>query len=65
MSTSSRAAFHNTHLAIPRRRVSIVDYKGNVIYDHFVQPTNAVADHRTNTTGITAANLRPERTSLP
>ncbi|GJE99633.1 ribonuclease H-like protein [Phanerochaete sordida] len=52
----------DTHMVA---RVSIVDYKGNVIYDHFVQPTNAVADHRTNTTGITAANLRPEHGALP
>ncbi|KAF9244623.1 ribonuclease H-like domain-containing protein [Melanogaster broomeanus] len=38
-------------------RVSIVDFKGNVILDTFVAPTMQVTDFRTATTGIEASHL--------
>lgn len=38
-------------------RVSIVDFKGNVLLDTFVSPTMQVSDYRTATTGIEAAHL--------
>lgn len=41
-------------------RVSIVDYRGQELYDHYVLPTNTVTDYRTATTGITAGNLHPD-----
>lgn len=39
-------------------RVSIVDYKGAVVFDKFVSPTMPVTDYRTVTTGITSAHLQ-------
>ena len=38
-------------------RVSIVDFRGNVILDTFVAPTMQVSDYRTTTTGIEACHL--------
>ncbi len=38
-------------------RVSVVDYRGQVLYDQFVQPTIAVTDYRTAQTGIVARDL--------
>lgn len=38
-------------------RVAVCDYRGQTVYDTFVQPTRDVTDYRTNTTGIGAANL--------
>ncbi|KAJ2928760.1 hypothetical protein H1R20_g8157, partial [Candolleomyces eurysporus] len=40
-------------------RVSIVDYKGTVIFDRYVLPTMPVTDYRTVTTGIGASHLQP------
>ncbi|TFK30345.1 hypothetical protein FA15DRAFT_683734 [Coprinopsis marcescibilis] len=40
-------------------RVSIVDYKGSVVFDHYVVPTLPVTDYRTAVTGITETHLRP------
>ncbi|KAH7883513.1 hypothetical protein F5I97DRAFT_1813689 [Phlebopus sp. FC_14] len=39
-------------------RVSIVDYRGNVILDTFVSPTMQVSDYRTATTGIGPSDLQ-------
>jgi len=39
------------------RRVSIVDYRGQVLLDTYVQPTMPVADYRTAITGIEAKSL--------
>ncbi|KIM48281.1 hypothetical protein M413DRAFT_16251 [Hebeloma cylindrosporum] len=38
-------------------KVSIVNYRGDSVYDSFVIPTTTVTDYRTATTGITAAHL--------
>lgn len=38
-------------------RVSIVNFRGNVILDTFVAPTMQVSDYRTSTTGIEACHL--------
>ncbi|KAG6381110.1 hypothetical protein JVT61DRAFT_5508 [Boletus reticuloceps] len=38
-------------------RVSIVDFRGNVILDTCVAPTMQVSDYRTSTTGIEACHL--------
>ncbi|KAI9461842.1 hypothetical protein HD554DRAFT_2027971 [Boletus coccyginus] len=38
-------------------RVSIVDFRGDVILDTFVAPTMQVSDYRTTTTGIEACHL--------
>lgn len=38
-------------------RVSVVDFRGNVILDTFVAPTMQVSDYRTTTTGIEACHL--------
>lgn len=40
-------------------RVSVVDYRGQVLYDTLVQPTLPVTDYRTTTTGIQPADLTP------
>ncbi|KAG2023570.1 MipD protein, variant 2 [Coprinopsis cinerea AmutBmut pab1-1] len=39
--------------------VSIVDYRGAVVYDHYVVPTLPVTDYRTGATGITESLLQP------
>ncbi|EFI28608.1 hypothetical protein CC1G_13634 [Coprinopsis cinerea okayama7 len=41
------------------KRVSIVDYRGAVVYDHYVVPTLPVTDYRTGATGITESLLQP------
>ncbi|PFH49214.1 hypothetical protein AMATHDRAFT_148109, partial [Amanita thiersii Skay4041] len=38
-------------------RVSITDYRGNVILDTFVRPTHSVQDYRTPETGIQFSHL--------
>ncbi|KAF8560291.1 hypothetical protein OG21DRAFT_1401218 [Imleria badia] len=38
-------------------RVSIIDFKGNMMLDTFVSPTMQVSDYRTSTTGIEACHL--------
>lgn len=38
-------------------RVSLVDYRGNVILDTYVRPTMPVTDYRTASTGIEAHHL--------
>lgn len=38
-------------------RVSIVDFRGDVMLDTFVAPTMQVSDYRTTTTGIEACHL--------
>jgi hypothetical protein len=38
-------------------RVSIVDFRGNVMLDTFVSPTMQVSDYRTTTTGIEDSHL--------
>ncbi|KAH6917485.1 hypothetical protein BKA70DRAFT_1367910 [Coprinopsis sp. MPI-PUGE-AT-0042] len=40
-------------------RVSLVEYRGAVLYDRFVAPTLPVTDYRTAVTGITAGDLQP------
>ena len=40
-------------------RVAIVDYRGHVIYEAYVQPTNAVTDLRAGSTGLEPADLAP------
>ncbi|KAL5535483.1 hypothetical protein ACEPAF_3577 [Sanghuangporus sanghuang] len=41
-------------------RVSLVNYRGTVILDVYVQPTMDVTDYRTSTTGIEAKHLLPD-----
>lgn len=43
-------------------RISIVDYKGDQLYDSFVLPKEAVTDYRTYVSGITPELLRSART---
>ncbi|KAH8120573.1 hypothetical protein DFH11DRAFT_74416 [Phellopilus nigrolimitatus] len=38
-------------------RVSVTDYRGNVLYDSFVRPTIRVEDYRTLVTGLQAEHL--------
>lgn len=38
-------------------RVSIVDYRGRIIFDKYVAPTMQVTDYRTSTTGILDSHL--------
>ncbi|PAV22343.1 nucleotide-binding frt1 [Pyrrhoderma noxium] len=38
-------------------RVTLVDYRGNIVMDYYVQPTMPVTDYRTSTTGIEAKDL--------
>ncbi|KAF9229206.1 hypothetical protein BS17DRAFT_792179 [Gyrodon lividus] len=38
-------------------RVSVVDFRGNVLLDTFVSPTMQVSDYRTATTGIETSHL--------
>ncbi|OBZ79783.1 RNA exonuclease 4 [Grifola frondosa] len=38
-------------------RVTITDYRGNVVLDSFVRPTQPVSDYRTNETGLQPAHL--------
>ena len=45
------------HLTSLSSRVSIVNFRGNVILDTFVAPTMQVSDYRTTTTGIEACHL--------
>ncbi|KAG8936344.1 hypothetical protein FRC03_000132 [Tulasnella sp. 419] len=40
-------------------RCAIVDYRGQVIYDFFVQPTAEVTNYRTPTTGLESKHLQP------
>ncbi|VDC03187.1 unnamed protein product [Peniophora sp. CBMAI 1063] len=42
-------------------RVAVVDFRGQVIVDYFVQPTMQVTDYRTATTGIQPQYLVPGR----
>lgn len=39
-------------------KVAITDFRGQEIYHVFVQPTIAVTDYRTASTGIEAAHLQ-------
>ncbi|KIP12525.1 hypothetical protein PHLGIDRAFT_113607 [Phlebiopsis gigantea 11061_1 CR5-6] len=41
----------------PGGRVSVVNYKGAVLYEYYVAPTNPVTDYRHGTTGIQAHHL--------
>ncbi|KAH9921986.1 uncharacterized protein BXZ73DRAFT_21737, partial [Epithele typhae] len=38
-------------------RVTLTDYRGNIIYDTYVQPTQPVADYRTAETGLRREHL--------
>ncbi|THH32323.1 hypothetical protein EUX98_g1852 [Antrodiella citrinella] len=38
-------------------RVTLVDYRGNVIYDSYVRPTQLVCDYRTEVTGLLPSHL--------
>ncbi|KAL5495586.1 hypothetical protein ACEPAI_1049 [Sanghuangporus weigelae] len=49
-------------LATPQRvpilaRVSVVDYRGNILYDSFVRPTHQIEDLRSSITGLLAEHL--------
>ena len=46
-----------TYITLPSRRVSIVDYRGEIILDTYVSPTMQVSDYRTATTGIEPSHL--------
>lgn len=43
------------------RRVAIVDYRGQIVYHTYVQPTIPVTDYRTATTGIEPQHLHPSK----
>lgn len=47
------------------RRVSIVDYRGQVILDNFVQPTMPVSDYRSAVTGIEPHHLASSKLYSP
>ncbi|KAM6498032.1 hypothetical protein JOM56_005980 [Amanita muscaria] len=38
-------------------RVALVDYQGHIVFERFVEPTMAVTDYRTSTTGIAESDL--------
>ncbi|KAI0721382.1 ribonuclease H-like domain-containing protein [Cerioporus squamosus] len=46
-------------------RVALVDYRGQIVFCTYVQPTNPVTDYRTSTTGIQASDLQPADNALP
>jgi len=47
---------HHT-ATISHRRVAIVDYWGDTVFDFFVKPTLPVSDYRTSVTGISPEDL--------
>ncbi|EJD04298.1 uncharacterized protein FOMMEDRAFT_28031 [Fomitiporia mediterranea MF3/22] len=51
------AAPQRTPMLAQRRRVSIVEYRGIVIYDKFVRPTHQIEDFRPSVTGLLAEHL--------
>ncbi|EPS99111.1 hypothetical protein FOMPIDRAFT_1124880 [Fomitopsis schrenkii] len=48
----------------PRKRVVIVDYRGNVLLDSFVRPTQPVSDYRTSETGLLQNTLESAPTFI-
>ncbi len=58
-------AASRTHTSWHRRRVALVDYRGQTVFCTYVLPTNPVTDYRTNTTGIQAADLTPGMSDRP
>lgn len=50
-------SFHASNSWRSNSRVSLVEYRGNVIMDTFVAPTTTVVDYRTAATGIEARHF--------
>lgn len=44
-------------LPSPPGRVSLIDYRGNVIYDTYVQPSSPIISYRTTTTGLNGTHF--------
>ncbi|KAI9433617.1 hypothetical protein F5148DRAFT_971362, partial [Russula earlei] len=58
MAVSAQIVYTGDTADIPMvARVSLADYRGNVVMDTLVRPTHHVTDYRTAETGLIAAHL--------